>query len=405
MSPKPVDIDHAVLGLKADGSTAEMRLKARQSLSSPNRKALPKLGFVGVATTAVVFLFWPRATAGRTWAQALRASAEAKVSHAVRHGANGEVLGEEWRQGRNQAAVLYQPDGKVLLEFRISGNRVYSYSNFGTNNNRALSVVNQNVGLNPNATLFGVVRTEDTSKHPDDGGEVEGHLDRMLALYKCEIVKQEPAQTKQGPAIRYELKSKDRKGVLLIVIVDDKSGLIVEMLSADGKMKTVCDYPASVDPKIFEPRPQAVKNCTVFDEDNEIEIRKKILAHGIAKSHGVTLRGVLLDGQGYLWVMWTGAPVSGRMEHPFTVSHAELGEPFGLPGFTTSASNGKNSPVITSDGAKLYGMAREAKTKIGDHIDISVPTKQGTVSFKSVLVTRISRFDPSYMRPKVKAKP
>ena len=97
MSPKPVDFDHAFESLKNDASTAEMRLQARQNLSRSNREMLPKLSLIGIGATVVIFAAWPRATASRSWAQAVQSSTQARAMHTVCRAASGGIRLEAWR--------------------------------------------------------------------------------------------------------------------------------------------------------------------------------------------------------------------------------------------------------------------------------------------------------------------
>ena len=394
MSPKPVDIDHAVEALKSDGSTAEMRLKARQNLSRPNRKALPKLELVGLAATAVIFLAWPRATAGRTWAQVVQASAQAKITHSITRDAKGHQITDTWRTGKKIAMVFYGADGQVTDEMRSNGDKIFSsHSSY----RRQKGTIQ-----NPNSWLIGTISVDDFEKAKSSANN-EGRLDRFLSHNGFEIVKQEPFTTSKGAATRYELTEKRVPQWHGAVVVDEGSGLIVETSDRDGKCRSTFDYPQSVDASIFEPRPQIMKNCTVYEYGKMEDEVRRVINKGLGKAKGITLRLVALDSHGTLFTIWTGASATGRTDRPFIVPNTKFGKTWPLP--KGSSWKGGDTYETTSDGSHAYGLMQVALTKIGDRIDISVPIKGGRYAkFKSVPVLKIAFFEPHMIRPTNKPK-
>ena len=394
MSPKPVDIDHAVELLKADGSTAEMKLRARKRLDHPTRNALPKLGVVGIVALVVVFAAWPKATAGRSWAQAVQASSQAKITHSVTIDPEGHKIFEDWRDGQKIVVLSLKSDGQVTGEVRSNGDRLFGFhSNFFRS---------KGWGRNPNSWQFGMIINDDFAKTKALSNN-EGRLDRYISHSGFEIVGQKATKTFRGPSTSYELKMKRGPAEQMLVVVDEKSGLIVETSEANGKYRSTFDYPQSVDPSIFEPRPQTVKNCQVCDNQTITDEVQKTIANGLGKSKGITLRLVALDSSGTLLSIWTGSSATSRTDRPMIVPNMRLGKTWPIP--KGSSWQGGDTYETTSDGSHVYGLCQEALTKIGERIDISVPIKGGKYAkFKSVRVLRIAFFEPSMIRPKLKSK-
>ena len=394
MSPKPVDIDHAINHLKADGSTQEMRANARAILSSPKRNALPKFGLVGIAASVAIFIAWPRATAGRTWAQALQSSIKATIVHASSRDSEGKVRFERWVSDRRITAISYNANGKLTGEMRSNGAKVFSYySNIGAP---------ERVGKNVNAHRFGMVH-KDNILRPKSGGGFEGKLDQFLKLNGCEVLNQKPVTLPSGPAIRYEVREKRGQTEHELVDVDDSTGVIVQLTETMSGYKTAFDYPKDIDDSIFEPKPKIVKDCIPIDWLEMEDRVRRTVENGIASANGVTLRLVALDSRGDIWAAWTGKNVTEEVKHPFTVTGIQLGKPFLLPQVSNGGPHYKYGPEVMQNGERLYGMAREAISKVGDTVDISVPTKRGGfVKFKSVPILRVGLFEPGYFAPKKK---
>lgn len=383
MSLKPVDIDEAMVKLKSDASTPEMRLKARTNLNVHRRSSFSRYGLVGASVGIAAFVFWPRVTAGTTWAQALASSSEALVVHYKTMDSKGTVISEEWAKGDKTARVVQLSNGKLFLEWRTDGKKTFHFSDFRMDDKSR---------KNPNYRLFGEIYTGKPgfSYSLSSNGT---RLDDLLKLRQTKIVKQEPVMHNELEATKYELQSQVFRNEHYYAIVDKKSGLIVEVQGDNNQWKATYDYPGKVDDQIFEPRAQLAKGIDVYDIKQLKETLKANLEKGLATSKGVTLRSATMDSYGNLWVLWTGSSVTNKLEHPFTVSGVQLSPPSSTKKFTShAAKNGKDSFETTSAGARIYGMSRTALTKIGSQIDISIPTKNGVATFKNIPVVRIGFF-------------
>lgn len=378
MSPNPVDIDQAAERLKSVSSTDMMRAKARQRLDQPRRAGFPKLALVALTAGVAAFFLWPRGSSGVAWAQALNASGQARRVHYVVRNMKGETVSEEWTEGKKYAHVIYSKTGKVYHEWRSDGIRIYNYFDF---------FANTDAPKNPNREDYGTLYLVRAQLAIPGILNMGGHLDELIKFRKGTILRQVSTSTQSGPAVKYDLKFAAPFLDECSATVDDRTGLIVEIEHKDSAIATI-DYPESFPSEIFEPKPQVVKSVKIYDLEKQKSEIASSLKRGLAKANGVTLRLVAIDNAGALWAIWSGSPVSHRMERPFTAAGVKLGPAFGLRQFTTSAS-AKDAPATTADGVRLYGMARLAFTKVGDYVDLSIPTRNGIVSFKHVPVMRI----------------
>ena len=379
MSPKFVDIDLAIEDLKKDASNERMRAKSRANLSRPVRSNTRKLGLVGLTAGIAIVCIWPRGTSGTAWAQALGASKSAGRVHYKIWDSNGKGTSEEWTDGVKNARIMYARNGVLFNEWRSNGKKLFNYFDFN-----AL----RRVDPNPNVHPFGML-TKLSGPPIVLSINLGGRLDHLMDLQKGEIIRQEPTKTDSGPATRYELKTKRPFQDQLVVIVDDKSGLIVQMEGKDGKWKSAFDYPESIPESVFEPVPQVAKGIEVYDIDQQKQDIQRTIQKGLGTVNGVTLRLVVLDANGALWALWTGSQVDGKMLKPFTAQGLKLGPASGLAKFTTNAEKKRANIPVVPNGPRIYGMARAANTKVGDHVSITIPSKKGAATFRNVPVMRI----------------
>ncbi|MBS1700813.1 MAG: hypothetical protein JST12_04065 [Armatimonadetes bacterium] len=384
MSPKLVDLDSAVETLRRDGSDDAMRLAARERLNHPTRNALPRYGAVGLVAGVVLVVAYPRLTAGSAWAQAVESSTGARIIHVVDRDPKGRIFMDEWQQGSKVARTLYGTDGKLFSEWRTDGHALYNFFDFRSDHNG-----------NPNSRVYGhISHYDDPNMMPKTS--LGSRLEDLLALRNGKVMSQKPATTKLGEGTLYEVKETYPGSITstYFVTVDKKSGLVVEMSGGVGKTVASYDYPDTVDESIFEPRPQTKTDLEVYDIQLQSKQIQETMARGLGKSKGVTLRLAALDSGGNLWVLWTGSPVSGRIERGFSIAGAKVGWPYGLSKFTTKADASSREMV---DGQQLFGMARSVDTKIGDRVDLRVPAKSGYAEFHDVPVMRIGQ--PYSYRP------
>lgn len=383
MSLKPVDIDEAMVKLKSDSSTPEMRLKARSMFNVNRRTSFSRYGLVGASVGLAAFALWPRVTAGTTWAQSLDSSSQALIVHYTTKNANGETISEEWIRGDKTARTVQFSNGKLFLEWRTDGKKTFCFSDFRVDDKNK---------KNPNYRLFGEIYTGKPG-FSYSLSSTGTHIEHLLKLRQTKILKQEPIIHNGLEATKYELQSQMFRNEHYYAIVDKKSGLIVEVQGSNNQWKGIYEYPSTVDDQIFEPHAQLAKDIDVYDVKQLKETLKANLEKGLATSKGVTLRSVTMDSYGNLWVLWTGSPVTNKLERPFTVSGIQLSPPSSTKKFTSrAAKSGKDSFETTPTGSRIYGMSRTALTKIGSQIDISIPTKNGVATFKNIPVVRIGFF-------------
>ena len=379
MSPKRADIESAIEGLKLEGSTPEMRTQARAKMSGRPAKILPKLALGGLPAVVAVALLWPHGPSGMAWGQALKNGVDAPRAHSVSRYRDGKISSEQWTEGNKQAWVLYGPDNEVFMEWRGDGERTLNY----------MHVQPLLRGpKNPNRRSFGEINRR------KPGGEslhieIGGSLEQLLRKCKYSVLKQTATKLNGEDVTEFHVQVTKPYPQDLIVVVKEKTGLICELRQGVDKFVQKIDYPDSIPPKTFDPYQPSMKNVEVYDRLDQIALIKKRVNAGLGTDKGVTLRLAVLDYTGAIWLVWTGLPVDGQMLHPFTVDGLKLGKPFG-PRKLTSSADGKNDiPEFTKDNQRLYGMSREALTKVGSTIDVTIPTPKGAAHFKNVPVLRI----------------
>lgn len=380
MSLKPVDIDDACAVLRSDGSTPEMRLKARKSLDTPHRLPVGRFSLVGVTVGLSAFLLWPRVTAGTTFAQAIDSSSKAIAVHLVTTGANGHLISEEWSSGKKSARIGYRENGDIFMEWRQDGKRVFCYNGF------QISKGKEN---NPNSRKYGEVKTGGFG-YTFSLGNNGSRLEHLLKLRNTKVLSEKTVTIDGTEATRYELQSQHFLNEHYFATISKKTGLVIETESTVGKWKAKYDYPSSIDNELFIPKAQTVKNIETYDLDKINQTIKSNLKNGLGTSKGIKLHSVTLDASNGLWVLWTGMELDSKLARTFKVDEIELGKPYTQAKFTNRPRKDiYNAPEYTPDGKRIYGLGRVALSKVGTHINLSIPTSKGIAVFKNVPVLRV----------------
>jgi hypothetical protein len=380
MSSNHVDIDRAVSELRKEQPTPEVRERARNAIlrgHRPKARLRPLIG--GVVAAALLYVLWPRPLTGGAWAQSLQNSLSAINCHRVSVARDGQVTGEEWQSGERRAFVLYKR-GKVFCEQRTDGKRLYNYFD-------VLSSWNPKP-LPPNARQYGMIhvvpRGETLTKY-----ELQTEsLDRLLKTPGIQVLEQQTIATASGSFERYRLKTIKPYRSEFYATVDPSQGRIVEMSGINDAWKTKIDYPNSIPAQVFDPRGAALTGIEVYDIKSQDEEIANRLKSGLGQQGPVNLRLVLLDANGGLWVLWTGAPPDGKMSHPIQLPGVPSSAPYGLRAFTTSYAMDKKSRPAPAINLRLGGMAVTPWRKIGPTVDVNVPYPGGVAKFRRVPVLR-----------------
>ncbi|HWA81984.1 MAG TPA: hypothetical protein VG820_01020 [Fimbriimonadaceae bacterium] len=378
MRRNPVNFDSALETLKEERPSTETRRKARESLDArhPRPFLVPRLA-LGALAIAAIIVFYPRQKAAAAWGWAVKSSSDVPIVHRVERDRSGTIICEIWQDGKKRAEVMRDKHGKLVCEMRNDEHRLFDYFDFQSTRSK-----------NPNAVTPGIVtdvsqRFLDISRYGAD--LISDLLDRKDVV----ILSQKEGQDASGPVTVYQLTMKEPHAETLTVDVETATGRIKRVVSRPSGTIAIVEYPKSIDPSVFEPRPQVAKGVRVYDLQEEESRAKERLATSLGDKGGVKLRLVLLDARGTLWVLWTGAPPDGRLSKPFLASGLRLGQPFGPAAFTSGFKKDPFSQECPAIGQRLEGMGREALTRVGDRIDVEVPGPNGKVAFRNVSVLRI----------------
>ncbi|HVT13810.1 MAG TPA: hypothetical protein VHE55_16225 [Fimbriimonadaceae bacterium] len=378
MRLNPVNLDSALETLREERPREEAVRKTREFLTAPPRRSVlvPRLTLGALAAIAIV-VFYPRATASLAWSQAVKSSSEVYVMHRVEHNRAGVVTFEVWQDGHKKAMVLRDKEGRVACEMRNDEHRLFDYFNFPDGRPK-----------NPNAVSPGILSdvSEAFLNISRSGEDLIGDL---LSRKDIVVLSQKEGRDAEGPVTVYQLTTKEPHSETLTVDVQTSTGRIKRVVSRPSGAIATVEYPKSIDPSVFEPRPHAVHGIRIYDLQQEEAQAKQTLSAPLGNSGGVKLRLVLLDSKGTLWALWTGAPPDGRLSKPFRAPGLRLGQPFGPAAFTAGYAKDPYSEECPSIGQRLEGMGREALSKVGDQIDVEVPGPKGAVMFRHVPVIRI----------------
>ena len=378
MSLKPVDIDIAIKELKNEGSNQAMRSRARTNLNRNKPSRLPRYGLVGSIATLAIVILYPRATTSLTWAQAVINSVQALNVHCVSRYNNGQIFTEEWTKGTNHSWVMLDKQGTLMDEWRGDENQTYHYFHLVLEDQRI---------KNPNKRSFGELFRRKPGS-PSMFHPIGGKLTDYLKGRDYKVLTEANVQHSRGSLKEFHVSLNQPYHEEFTATVDANTGLVTKILQTEGRNLDI-DYPKSIPDDVFTPTPHGSKGVEVYDILAQKALIRNRMNQGLGTSNGVTLRLVALDYLGGLWVLWSGLPANGRMDNPYTVAGVKLGAPYG-PRKLTSSADGKNDvPPILKDGSRVYGMGRIAMDKVGETVDVKIPTPKGTATFAKVPVMRI----------------
>ena len=379
-----MNFDRALLTLREEVPSPEATARLRATLSSlplgrgrggASRRRLARPLAITMITAALsLVVFFPRAKTGSAWAQTLAAIAEAPNVHTVSRFPNGRLGLEEWRSGVKNATVLYTDEGSVQSEMRGDGERAVTYFNWSK------VAESRHEKRSPNARSFAVVSKDSRPGRPFyeiplGGVEVALNDSDVKVVGHTEATGDQPEVYRLRHTVRLGGKpvGKPRE---ITAEIDPESRRIRALVEAPRRFKgrvvtirTEIDYPAIIPSSVFAPKVQVAKVDATYDLDAINGAVQRTLRNGLGKQGPVTLRSVLLDGEGTLWAYWTGAPTTRT---------------FATPGIPLKAGGDRNA---YSSG--LTGLARTPKLKIGDRLDLDISYLGGVARFKAVPVRRI----------------
>ena len=333
----------------------------------------------------------PAAAKGLTWTQIARATADAGVRHGVETEPRGFSRTEFWTDGTKWAEVhtLTVKEGTMLdgrrrkaeqavIEYRNNGVRGFS-GTFGSDGGPTPE--------RPNRSNVGYIATIRTPRvWRDEGHLYPGGRDSLavlLAEKDARVLDEKRIGGRREVRVRLDDPLANR-GVRTGTIVVDEKGRVVEARGFGLFPGTVSryDYPASVPQSVFEPRPQIFPAIAVdFPKMRESVARG--VARGLGTDRGITLRAVLLDCVGSLYVLYSGAVPPGSLPRSVGVVGVPCSKPYGMKTFVAGAPK----PAVV-DGVRLGGMAVTPLRKIGSRVTLRVPAARGEAVFRDVPVQR-----------------
>jgi len=367
LSPNLADLDRSIEALTEDQPREGARERALQRLTTPiRRKPLGPVVATTLAFTLIGVIVFPRKASGSAWAQVVQAAQEVRTYHSVMIDEHGRKYREDWAAPGRFAAVDWLGwNGALHFEERDDGHRYFVYFD--------------EPKRGPNAVSAASVVTE----RPEWRHRVSREADTVTSLLRlptAKLIRQE----KQGKYNRFTI---EVRGSQISLDADSENGRVVTMYFQNGARRDF-DYPATIDPKVFEPRAQAATGILTLDLDEENARDLPAFKRGIAKKDGITLRFVGISTTGSLWAFWTGYVPDGRLSRPMQVVGVPSDPAFEPGPFTTEwAHHGKGNRFLI-DGQQIAGAARDLKRKIGRTVTLRIPAKHAYVTFKDVPAVR-----------------
>lgn len=379
----PVNLNSAIETLKEEMPSEEARARASQALSTrrPRASWIPRLALVGGAIgVAMAIILWPRPTLGSPWSVAALQTANVPASHRIERSATGETLMEIWQEGGKMAMTAHDPKTRrVILLMRRNDKQHLSYFNFYPPRPK---------DRNPNATPAATKGRNDGRSRPYDAANFD-LVKTLLDDKNVKVLDQRNVTTPEGERTYYKLRS-TLAGHTLDVYAEPQTGRIRKIVSVPNGTIATIEYPATIDPAVFDVNVALASDAVTYDIDEETAQARRTLAAGLGSKGGVTLRLAAMDSSGSLWVLWTGATPEGNLSKPFKVTGVKLGKAYGLPALTTSWKKARVSLPAPGIGVRLGGMARPVLTKAPKTLDISIPTPSGYVLFRQIAYQRIN---------------
>lgn len=392
MSPKLVDVARALETLRRESPTPAQTERLLKTIHRSPRRSLarPLALIMTTAALALILVLPPRTLAGAAWAQTVANTAASPNVHVVSRWPDGKVASEEWRSGVKRATVLYGKSGRPMIETRSDGKTRMNYAGWFD------YAASRGEKPGPNAHEWASVYP-DTQPGPAFYELPLGEARITLSAPDVKVVGHKEAA--DGRPETYRLEHTIRLGGKALLRpqrvtaeIDPATGRIRALVETDGKgaRRTEIEYPASIPASVFAPRPQAVKGVDVYTPAVFDRIQRGV-RRGLGKQGPVTLRAVIVDGSGDLWVFWTGALPEPRLPHPFSAPGVRLGRAFTNKIYTTAwrESPKMNGVPVATKGPRIGGMGRTTLSKLGATVDLDIPYLGGMARFRKVRYERV----------------
>lgn len=420
MSQKPFDFQNALSQLK---TVSPSRVPAAIDVAKPARRFPYRTSAIGLAAALAAAIFWPRAESGIAWAQVLDTNKGTQRIHVINYWRDGHKTLEWWRDGERYTYLSYAPGsmGKSLfMETRCDGEHVIHVNHDRKPRNGWRRLGKKEKAVPAEGFEWGGALVGSTSNIVDD----------IIQRKVYKLLDERTVDTAEGPRVRFRLSRASRFTIQkktktvttsALVFVDPKTRLIQTIQYVDGKdnplSKAVIEYPNQIEDSVFKLN---TTDVDILDVDKDRKVVAQIIRRGLGsqtvKGQTVTLRSVLFDGAGALWILWSGNLPHGSLPHlvriegypspkvvpnvSFPMSTKAVLNAYSYKSFTANATE-RRSKVLPSINARLGGMAVGMRYQVLSQIDLVVPVldatgkkKLGEAKFRNVPVHRIfSLFD------------
>lgn len=423
MSQKPFDIDRAIAGLK---EVRPERVPRADQLRTQRKRPPTRLIAVGLTAIGAGVLFWPRVGGGSiAWAQVVENTQQTQRFYVrTTMGGKGSFTSEQWVDGPRYAYKIMWPTSKQTVSYTVFDGNYLTYSRgYGKGKNGSTDSIAYRAKTKPTSHFLSIGLL----------GSESNFIDDILKNQSFKVLEQKEVDTPKGKRMRYDVRRQHAPGkpnngyeMRMTFFADPTSKLIVRAETYVGnsgqngkplQIATVAEieYPESMSDEVFKFKMPGVK---VVDLDklraNVADTIKKGLGSQTVKGQKVTLRSVLYDHSGGLWVLWSGSGLPrGDLAYPIRVAglpvprrtkftypapkSARVINVFGLKGLTANATeSNRRSVVLPSINARLGGMAMGVPNQTFKTINVVVPVldstgskKLGEATFRNVPVQRI----------------
>jgi len=338
-------------------------------MATPRRRRAP-IRTLAVALTGALatFVLWPRPGANAAWGQVAGATDRQPLVHErtilATRGKSREIA-ERWIKGDRWNWVA----ARGMFESGFDGSRMWRTFKGGTRPYGILMTLEPNmVGSMVDALGRGTPTVEEF---------VRGKEYRTVGA-------PQPTRLPDGHRIRYRLERLSKEGSPTGEVIDvytlPSETLIRRWELRNGQggvdMYGLLDYPGEISDAKFSPRFPA--KLPVFDldivKDRIVGTLRRGLGTQTIGGHTTTLRGVYLDTNDCLHVLWSGTPPNGDLREPVRSPDLKVQRTFGLTAMTNKRLEYvppvPPSPILNES---LGGMSLSLKAPVPSRVTLEVP--------------------------------
>jgi len=281
-----------------------------------------------------------------------------------------------WTDGKRMVDYSLDKKGKVDIEYRNDGKRMFFYSTMDGGKNA------------PNAERAGAIRTlpRRMERFRNMGSNP---IDQYLKTTKSDVISQKEEQTPEGSQTVYRIRRNAYGNLASTVFAETDTGRIRRIVEQSGA-QTLIDYPDDIPEETLAVDKPFTKGIKVYDSDERRALIAKIMKTGLGDNNGISLKLAAIDKYGTIWLYWTGWLPDGAMTRSVRLPGVPFDGPYGSKQYTTSFKPKNKNQYLKLGGKRLAAMAVNPKVVVGDHLKVVViPATHGTATFRNVPLIRI----------------